>query len=198
MTFPCMNISEPYTTPYTILIDTAEQQPFTFQGFHADADRDYRPLAVRTRWESLGRHPYSLGDYSLDGYVGQVHVERKSLTDCQGTILGWPDDHDERGRRERFRSEMANLASCRAAMVVVEATFGQVVGTPLEHSTKAPEDNAKILMRTILGLQQDFNVPWLFCDGRRMAELATLRFLERFYKKDQQRKRKVKRMLKEV
>jgi hypothetical protein len=176
----------PYTVPFTILIDTAESQPFTFDGLRADADKDARPLVVRTRFQSLGRYPDSLGDYSIDGLVGRVHVERKSLEDCQGTVLGWESsyerEHFHPGRRLRFESELMNLAECEAAIVVVEATIEDCMRQMRQWGVKSAAVNAKIFHRSVLAYIQDYqNVPWLFCESRRMAEIATFRFLERFW-----------------
>ena len=59
---------------------------------------------MEKRWQSLGRYPHSLGDYSIDGFEGRVHVERKSLQDVQATVLGWDSEYQRRedlpGRRE--------------------------------------------------------------------------------------------------
>jgi len=176
-------------SPFTILIDTAEQQPFSFTGLRGDAQRDGRPWIVQTRWESLGRHPDSLGDYSLDGFKGRCHVERKSLEDCQGTILGFG------GRRERFEQELRNLSRVEAAMVVVEATFLEVVQRAPETPNKTARQNAKTLNRSILAYLQDYRVPWLFCSGRRHAEVATFRFLERFWRKRAKEEKAMERLV---
>lgn len=176
-------------TPFTILIDSAEQQPFAFLGMKADADQQGRPLIVQTEWRPLGRHPDQLGDYSVDGFVGRCHVERKSLEDCQSTILGFGD------RRERFEQELANLAAIESAMVVVEATFQNVIQFVPERGKKPAKDKAKILTRSILAYMQDYKVPFLFCDGRRLAEIATFRFLERFYRKHSQKNKDLERLV---
>lgn len=164
-------------TPFTILIDSAEQQPFLFQGMKGDSKDEQRPWIVKTDWRPLGRHPDSLGDYSLDGFVGYCHVERKSVEDCQGTILGFD------GRRDRFERELDNLGKLDAGLVVVEGTLQTVLETVEQRGRKTKAENAKTLFRSILAYQQDYRVPWLFCDGRRLAEIATFRFLERYWKK---------------
>jgi ERCC4-type nuclease len=172
---------------FTILVDTAEQQPFEFKGLRADASQGGQLLSVPTRLQSLGRHPNSLGDYSMDGWFGVVAVERKAVSDFQGTILGWD------GSRDRFMCELENLSALAAPMVVVEGSLHECLTVPEHRSTKDPETNAKILLRTVLGMFQDFHVPFLFCDSRRLAEIATFRFFERFWRKrESERKRTVK------
>lgn len=181
-----MSDLEPYTVPFTILVDTAETNPFAFTGLRADADKLGRPLIVPTRWQCLGRHPNGLGDYSIDGFVGRVHVERKSLEDVHGTVLGWDTESDREkvalGRRQRFENELANLARIEAPLVVVEATIGECLQAMPEWGVKPKEMNAKIFFRSVLAYQQDYRVPWVFADGRRIAEAATFRFLERFWR----------------
>lgn len=180
---------EPYVVPFTVLVDSAESQPFTFTGIDGDADIDGRPLSIKTQWCSLGRHPHSLGDYSIEGYFGRVAVERKSMEDAWGTVLGWESQHqrdrDMPGRRERFEKELENLAGIEAAMVVVEASFDQCLREMPEWGTKPARTNAKIFLRSVLAYMQDYKVPWLFCDGRRLAEVVTFRYLQRFWRKQQ-------------
>lgn len=179
----------PLINPFTILVDTAEQQPYTFEGFHADADRGNAEIIMQPGLNiarrCLGRHPLSLGDYSIDGYEGRCHVERKSIEDAHGTFLGWSGDASDFGRRQRFEQELANLSNCECSAVVVECSFGELLEQAPEYDNgkKTAELNRKILNRTIIAWQQDYAVKWLFCDGRRMAELVTFRFLERFYEK---------------
>lgn len=181
--------SEPLACPFTVLIDSAEQTPFSFEHIRADANHGRREMIVHAEWRCLGRHPRQLGDYSVDGLMGRVHVERKSVQDCQGTLLGFG------GNRDRFEQELANLATIEAALVVVEGSLQDVLGTTNEHRTREHRVVAKQLHRSILALMQDHHVPWLFCESRRMAEVSTFRFLERFYRKQTEKTRRIKAML---
>lgn len=183
------SISEPLVCPFAVVIDSAEQTPFTFEHIRADANHGHREMIVRTEWRCLGRHPQQLGDYSVDGLVGRVHVERKSVQDCQNTLL------DFSGNRQRFEQELSNLASIDAAIVVVEGSLATVLSTTNDRRTREHRVIAKQLHRSILALMADYHVPWLFCDGRRMAEISTFRFLERFWKKQAENTRRVKAML---
>jgi hypothetical protein len=166
--------------PFTVLVDSAEQEPFRFTGIRGDAKHAGRPVVVHVETANLGRHPDSLGDYSLDFGIGRCHVERKSMEDAQGTILGW----GEGGRRERFESELANLAKIEAGCVVVECSFADLVRLAPCYGRVSAATNAKTLYRSVLAFQQDYRTPWLFCDSRRMAELTTFRWLERWHRKD--------------
>ena len=181
---------KPVTLPWRIVIDTAEQHAFSFGGLKADANKGNRPIEVETVRRCLGRYPESRGDYSLESVdgvwthttpAGWCFVERKSLEDCQSTLLGFADGH-----RERFESELANLAAVircgGAALVVVECDLCELLNAAPCHGVRSRQQNAKTLMRSILACKMDYCVPWLFCGGRRMAEIATFRFLERFWR----------------
>lgn len=214
---------EPVKSPLVVLIDSAESQPFTFQGLRADAKQGSRPLIVSTRHECLGRHPHSLGDYTAEGLVGIAHVERKSREDCQGTVLGWetPSERAKElkrameaqanesqahepvagktatGRRDRFEKELSNLAKIAYGVVIVEASFGECLATMPQWGKKSRETNAKIFARSVSAYMQDYKVPWMFCDSRRQAEVMTFRFLERAHRKMKEGQRVTSQQAKE-
>ena len=173
--------------PFAVLIDSAEQSPYTFQGLRADADQQYRPWIVPTEQHALGRHPDSLGDYSLTGGVGRCHIERKSMEDAHSTILGWG------GRRERFEHELENLAAMDAGLVVVECSLADLVRHAPCHGKKSSAENAKILWRSVISYQQDYRVQWAFCESRRMAEHHTFQWLRRWHEKQQQAAKEAER-----
>jgi hypothetical protein len=164
---------------FTILVDTAEQAPFTFQNLRADADRKYVRTVPDIEYRCLGRHPNSLGDYSLAGGLGRCHIERKSMEDCQSTILGFNDGH-----RERFECELGNLSQVECAMVLVECSLSDLLKHSPQYGKKTAQQNAKTLFRSVLAYQQDYRVPWLFCDGRGLAEQSAYWLLHRWWEKN--------------
>lgn len=184
---PVAKIVKPVRLPWRVVIDTAEQAPYSFTGIRADADRQNRLIHVETVERCLGRHPCSHGDYSLEAVDGSYHaseawcyVERKSLEDLQSTLLGFGDGH-----RDRFESELGNMRDVHlaggAALVVVECDLCELLqSTP--PSSKSPTTVAKSLHRSIVSLWREYGVPWAFCGSRRLAEITTFRFLESFWK----------------
>lgn len=177
--------------PFTVLIDSQEQQPFTFRGIRADAadwptelrfrveneicdaaDITYR---VPTEFRGLGT---SMADYSIDGYEGRCHIERKSMVDAHGTILGWGE------RRERFERELQTLAQLDCAAVVVECELSDLIEHAPDRGRKSAAENGRILNRQVLAWQQDYRVPWIFCRDRQMAETETFLILRRFWQKN--------------
>lgn len=181
---------EPFVNPFTILIDSNESHPFNFKGLKCDANRQGRPLVVRTKWKSLGRFPNGLGDYAIEGDLeDHCRIERKSVEDLQGTLLGWPKLDEEgnqmrgSGRRERFEQELENLQKIQCAAVVVEGSMSDVLSELKDYGKKTIQTQTKILFRSIIAMQQSYlGVPWFMCDGRRAAEVTAFRFLERFWR----------------
>lgn len=172
--------------PFTVLIDTAEQQPFRFSALKTDASEGNRPLIVPTAFQALGRYPDSMGDYSLDstvGGVGRCHVERKSMEDAHSTILGWARKGEDVGRRDRFEAELARLSEMEAGLVVVECSFVQLIANAPQFGRRSAALNARTLHNSVLAYIQDYSVPWLFADDRRMAEKFVFRWLKRWHDK---------------
>lgn len=178
---------------FTVLIDKMEQQPFGFDSITPDASEtpsDLRKMVlggdieqkqikfiVQRKYESLGA---AMGDYSVDGFKGRVSVERKSMADAHGTILSYGD------RQQRFETELENLSTMESAAVVVECSLGDLLTYAPSHGKKTHAENRKILHRRVISWQQDFRVPWLFCDSREFAEVTTFRILQRFVRKQKE------------
>ena len=139
---------------------------------------DDAPLHVPVIYKSLGRYPHSFGDYAIQGFEKRCCIERKSMDDCHGTLLGWGS-----GRRMRFESELENLASTEAPLVLVECSMDDLLLHAPETDNKTSETNRKILHSTIVSYMQDYKVPWLFRSTRRRAEVTAFRWLERFWRK---------------
>ena len=156
------------TFPVPVLIDTREQRPWAFANIVADAQDGgdgAKPMIVTTKPATLAS-----GDYSLDGFTDQIAIERKSINDFRSTIVGG---------RERFERELARLSLLKVAAVVVEAEWSMIRDNPSQYSTV----QFKTLHRSVLGWQQRYStIHWHFYPGRRFAEIATFRILQRFYR----------------
>jgi hypothetical protein len=172
-----MPATQPTICPFTIIIDSAEGCPFSFGGIRTDASQGGGELIVSTKFGCLGRYPHSTGDYSIEGYVGRVGIERKSLEDAQSTVLGWGE------RRKRFEQELSNLAKLESAVVVIEASFEDCIQQMVSWGTKTIEQNRKAFVRSVIAFNQDYGVKWHFAGSRRTAEVFTFRWLDRFYRK---------------
>jgi len=185
----------PRYSPFTILIDSAEQQPFTFTGLRADSSKKYAPLIVRTEVTSLGRYPNSLGDYCIAGYERRCHLERKSLSDAVSTFLGFGDRGEQ---RTRFTAELTNLAAIECGAVVVEANFAEVWKAAPRTPNRTVEQNQASIRWQVRAWQQQFpRVQWLWCDGRREAEEEVWWWFSRWWEREKKQERAAKRKAKE-
>lgn len=187
----------PYTVPFTILVDTREQLPYTFDGLFADSSKQYRPLKVITERCCLG---VNRGDYSIRGFepphpersarltgnaatdleIGAmrptISIERKSKADAASTILGWGD------RRDNFKQELAILSGLNFGAIVIECTEQELIYDAPEFGIKSAEENGKTIESSIESWRIEFNrVQWVFCGDRVEAERKVYRLLAKFW-----------------
>jgi ERCC4-type nuclease len=134
-----MPLSRSDRGPATILIDTREQEPYSF---------DPR-LAAAVRRALLA------GDYSIEGLEGLVAVERKTLDDFVSTVI-----HG----RKRFREELRKLAGYRAACVVVEAGLADILQGRYQGGS-----HPHAVLGNALSIILDFEIPVFFCGNRQAA-----------------------------
>lgn len=131
----------------TIVIDSREQEPYSFDPRLTNAER--RALQA--------------GDYSVGGLEDQVAVERKTLDDFVSTLIH---------RRRRFRQELGKLSRYRAACVVVEAELLDVLGKRYRG-----EARPAAIVGSTLSILLDYRVPVVFCGNRQAACHFTRGFL---------------------
>jgi DNA excision repair protein ERCC-4 len=133
--------------PATILIDTREQRPVRFEG-------------ASTRAATL-----ATGDYSIEGGVDLVAIERKSLPDLFACIAG---------QRDRFERELERLAALRYGALVIEASLADVlVGCPPSRVHPASAFGS-LMSWSVKG-----RLPIFFCGDRRQAALTVSKLLEK-------------------
>jgi ERCC4-type nuclease len=137
----------------TIIVDTREQEPYTFD-----------PERVTTVRRALRS-----GDYSLDGLDSRVAVERKSLDDFVSTVIR---------DRDRFRRELDRLHQMEAACVVVEGNVSDV----LRGRYTSGAHPASIL-GAALSIIVDHEIPVYFASDRQAACRFVEGFLLRFHRK---------------
>ena len=134
-----------------ILIDTREQLPFTFNGYEVDPE----PAAL------------PVGDYSLPGFEDKAAVERKSLEDLIGCLMG--------SNRDRFERELARGRSYEAFVVVIEGSMADVAEGNYRSAMKP-----HAAMQSIIALGVRYRVPFLWCGSRAAAEYCTFWTLQKY------------------
>jgi ERCC4-type nuclease len=147
--------------PITIIIDTREQEPYSFSPERVTAIRRALPA----------------GDYSLEGRETEFAVERKSLADFVQTVIR---------DRERFRRELLRLKSYRRACVVLEGSMADIT----QRRYPGGAHPASVL-GALISIIIDYDIPVYLCGDRphacrfvedylhRCAQLAPRPSLER-------------------
>lgn len=141
-----------------IIQDTREQVPFPFTAYACELVTGTLPT----------------GDYSLTGLVDRCAVERKSLDDLLGCLIG--------GGRERFERELARAAGLECFAVVVEASM-QDMAEGRYRSRMKPH----AALQSVLAFQVRYGCPFIWCGNRAGAEYATFHFLRHYLREAQER-----------
>ena len=134
-----------------ILIDTREQEPYTFTGYEAATEPATLPV----------------GDYSLPGFQDRAAVERKSLNDLIGCLMGKD--------RERFERELARGRHYDLFMVVVEASLADVSQGRYRSDIKP-----QAALQSIVTFQVRYRIPFVWAGNRTGAEYMTYSFLAKY------------------
>ena len=150
--------------PFTVIIDTREQIPFSFMGMNVVKGQTRHPLLVKTVSMTL-----ESGDYSILQHSNKISIERKSLEDLYSTLT-----HG----RERFERELTRLQEMQFSVVIVEASLETIISRPPPNTRVVP----KSIYSSIIAYQQRFQrTHWVLCDSRRLAEKTAFRILERYW-----------------
>ena len=148
--------------PTSVVVDTREQAPFHFVNIN--------PWSV----VPLIHAGLETGDYSMRGFESRVTIERKSIGDFIGSISAG---------RERFESEFERMSKFEFAAVVVEGELTDVLNYA--------RFNTRLSVNSITGTLDSwrikYGVHWVFCMGRRHAEINTLTMLYHFWRNEQKR-----------
>lgn len=150
--------------PFTVIVDTREGAPFSFQELTGDSAQGRKPLVVRTVRKGL-----STGDYSIEGFEDRVAVERKSKLDLFGCM----------GKdRERFEKQVQRLNDLEHGFVVVEADWPSILLGSGESKL-----NPASVYGTVVSWQLKYpGVHWWMTPTREFAEKTTYRLLRQFWK----------------
>jgi len=147
--------------PFTIVVDTREQLPYTFDCLDVVV-----PTIVR------GLHS---GDYSIDDMNELIAIERKSLDDLYGSTT-WG--------RDRFEAEIGRLDDLPGfAAVVIEADWREIVAPQDHRPGWINQTDPKSVVGTINAWSIRYpRVHWLACGSRREAEVRTFQILQAAWK----------------
>lgn len=161
MTAPKAAPAARVVAPFTILIDSREGLPYTFEGIRANADQGHALVHVPTMRTGL-----PAGDYGLLGYP-QIRLERKSREDLYASVV----------RRANFEGRLERMSELAYGAVIVEAERMDLIRNPPAFTKYSP----RALSRTLIAWDMRFPVKWHFMPGREAAEILTYRLIERFW-----------------
>jgi ERCC4-type nuclease len=148
------------TAPFTLLVDTREQLPYTFDNIEVGGKRVIVPVE---------RGTLASGDYSIKGLENLVAVERKAVADFYGSITSG---------RERLEAEFMRMESMEFSAIVIEGRFETVLDSLFHGRRVSP--NA--IRATVASWSIKFKTRWFFSTSRDQAERLTLELLEKFYR----------------
>lgn len=138
-------------TGISIIIDTREQAPYTFDAWEVTTTRAGLPT----------------GDYSVAGFEDRVGIERKSLDDLISCLMG--------DNRQRFERELARGRVYELFAVVVEADL-----TDLARGRYQSQMKPEACLQSVTTFFVRYGVPFMFCGNRAGAEYMTYSLLAKY------------------
>lgn len=141
-----------------LIVDSREQVPLDFTGYDCTVERGTLPT----------------GDYSVAGLTDRVAVERKSLDDLIGCLMG--------DNRDRFERELARARGYDFFAVVVEASWEHLARGQYRSRMK-PHSAAQ----SVVAFQVRYGVPFIFAGTRKAAAYLTHSLLEKYVSEQQAR-----------
>jgi ERCC4-type nuclease len=141
-----------------ILTDSREQTPYLFRGFDVEIEVVGLPV----------------GDYSLPGFEDRVAVERKTLDDLIGCLMG--------DNRDRFERELAKARHFDLFAVVVEASLADV-----SNGRYRSEMKAQAALQSILTFQVRYGVSFVWAGSRAGAEYICHGLLSKYLREISER-----------
>lgn len=160
--------------PFTVLVDTREQAPYTFDAMPLSGRDRGKRLVVPVEFRGL-----KSGDYSAVGLEHELAIERKSLADLYSTL----------GQgRARFEAEFLRLSELRFAAVVIEADVRDI-WRPAENN---PNWHSRLDPRSVEGTIVAWSiryprVHWWPMGSRRAAEVRVFQTIWKYWEEREER-----------
>jgi len=148
--------------PFTIVIDSNETLPFTFESIYSGSRR----VVIQTTTRAMYRD--GLADYSIEGMERAIQIERKS-DDFWSSMTE---------RREHFCEEVQRLHNaCEFSAVICELPRSEIVIDNHNFGSRA-----RSIMESVSAWRVRYpGVHWIFADGRYDAENECYRLLKNFW-----------------
>jgi ERCC4-type nuclease len=141
-----------------ILVDSREQAPYDFAKYRAATVTATLPV----------------GDNSLPGFEDRVSIERKSLDDLIGCLMG--------ADRVRFEKELARGRACDFFCVVIEGSLSEVSQGKFR-SAMRPHS----ALQSLITFQVRYRVSFVWAGSRKAAEYFTYWILAKYLREIEER-----------
>jgi len=141
------------TQPITILIDSREQLPYSFQGYDCQTEQG----------------TLNAGDYTAKGLETLIAIERKSLDDFIGCCIN--------SNRERFKNELLRLRGYQVKAVIIEGALQDILA---QRYNSRIHPNA--VVGSISSWTIKYHIPFIFAGDRVGSELMTFSILSNYYR----------------
>lgn len=163
------------TSKFTIVCDSREGRPWSFEGITERYRGQDVPLHIPTIKKCL-----ATADYSIVGYESKIAIERKSATDLAGTLT--------RGRK-RFERELIRGQSLDYMAVIIETTWEQFLKYVHERTKATP----KSLDSSILAFSMRYpKVHWIWRPNRSTAARTAYKIFDLYLKEQKKNASKQK------
>lgn len=154
------NTDEAAACLFTVVVDSREQLPYTFEGITAGGKRIVVPVE---------RGTLASGDYSIKGFENVMTIERKSVSDFYGSITTG---------RARLEAEFQRMEAMTFSAIVVEGRLDSVLEPGFHGRRVSPQ----AIRATVASWSVKYKTRWFFAPSRDQAERLTFELLEKFHR----------------
>tara|TARA_A100001515_G_scaffold47109_2_gene37172 strand:- start:20077 stop:20580 length:504 start_codon:yes stop_codon:yes gene_type:complete len=142
---------------YKVIKDTREQDGYTFESF----------TGRYTSCTGMVVKKLDTGDYSLEGLEDRLCIERKGRVSELAINLGKD--------KARFMREIERMQEFEFPFLILEFSLDDLIKFP--EGADIPEGNmskvkitGKYLLKMLVEIQMNYNIPVYFCDNKRNAK----------------------------
>lgn len=166
-------------SPFTVIIDTKETNPWSFDNIPGMKGEGRIEVPTRRMTMGTGMGDYGIAEARCAKACWQMSIERKSIDDLFGSILG---------RRRLLEEEMANLNRMKYAAVMVEGPLEKVITYHPSYweDQGMTEEQQLSKQRVVIGTIRSWSmkyprVDWWFL-SRSMCPIWAYRLMWKFWK----------------
>ena len=158
-----------FVCPFTIIQDSREQAPWTFQNIVIEKKLWVIRRVVKTM---------KTGDYTIEGYEDRLCLERKSVSDLIQSVTR---EHDREARKQSRMRDIQDAGGF--SRMIIEGSFSSAC------DELDADESRGVSSGHILGTWKSWEIkyiPWLWAGDRRRAELIAFHLMLEWWKTEQE------------